>query len=192
MLGLLHQKDRSSLFSCPLGLHLEKDFCQLYQAHAKRKDSVSQLCFEEDKACQFPVLRFLFRPFILILSNACSSWFLGHHPIRSQRCKNPSRQQNPQNMPVHLLLAIHMLFALNTSTASAWYGVLQTEGHDPQVDLEVDLDGGRQHLKSDFESNWIEQQVSVYALCKGIVSVSTHPRAWGRTYIYVFVFWEMV
>lgn len=46
-------------------------------------------------------------------------------------------------MPVHLLLAIHMLFALNTSTASAWYGVLRTEGHDPRVDLEVDLDGGR-------------------------------------------------
>lgn len=55
-----------------------------------------------------------------------------------------------------LLLACHTLFTLNTSLESARYSVLQTEGHDPRVDVEINLDGGYQYLKRDLESNWIE------------------------------------
>lgn len=49
-----------------------------------------------------------------------------------------------------LLLAVRTLFTLNTSIELAWYSVLQTESHHPLVGLEINLDGGCQHLESDF------------------------------------------
>lgn len=55
-----------------------------------------------------------------------------------------------------VLLAICMLFSLNTSIELAWYSVLQIEGHNPLIDPEIILDGGHQYLKCDLESNWRE------------------------------------
>lgn len=66
----------------------------------------------------------------------------------------------------------------------AWYSVLQTEGHDPLVGLEISSDGGWQHFKSDLEWSWIEEQISANAHYKGIVLwMHTH----AETHIYMFI-----
>ena len=81
--------------------------------------------------------------------------------IRFQRWENSSSQQKLQTESKQSLSLLEgqwffvcfWLFTLNTSTELAWYRVLQAEGHDPLVGLEINLDGGWQSLENDFEDN---------------------------------------